>query len=85
MGLPSLEDLFDFSDSALQDLELSALNRAANLSKIAKRDIDSWIEQMAAGMVTQWFRENRSKILRGDAVQAAPHKVEFLSDVKKSA
>lgn len=85
MPIPPVEFLFDCSDSALQELELSALNRSANLSKIAKRDIDAWIEQMAVGMVTHWFRENRSKILRGEAAQAGPHKVEFLSDVKKSA
>ncbi|GAC1632816.1 MAG: hypothetical protein NVS9B14_06530 [Candidatus Acidiferrum sp.] len=49
--------------TSLQDLELAALNRSANLSRALKRELDSWVEQTAAAMLARWMIENREALL----------------------
>ena len=61
--LPTLEFLLDASDKSLQDLELSALNRASNLGKGIKEEMFAWAEQYAAAMLARWMLENREGIL----------------------
>jgi hypothetical protein len=87
MPLPPLEFLFEASAMSLQDLELAALNRSANLSKVLKHELDLWVEQMAAAMIARWMMDNREALLRGSSVEIKPKKVEFLEarEEKKSA
>jgi hypothetical protein len=87
MALPPLEFLLEASGLSLQDLELAALNRSANLSKVLKHELDLWIEQMAAAMIARWIMENREALLRGNSVEIKPKKVEFFDarEGKKSA
>ena len=71
----------------MQDLELAALNRSANLSKVVKHELDLWIEQAAIAMVARWMIENRDKLLEGRTIEVKPKKAEFFAvrEEKKSA
>lgn len=87
MALPPLEFLLDASKMSLQELELSALNRSANLSKILKIELDTWIEQMAVAMIARWMLDNREALLSWQQIEIKPKKVEFLGtgEEKKTA
>lgn len=87
MAIPPVEALLDTSETFLQDLELAARNRAANISKAVKSELEMWIEQMTAAALARWMIENRQELLQKCSVNIAPKKVDFL-DVrggKKSA
>ena len=60
-GIP-LEFLLDSSDRSLQDLELAALNRSANLSKAVRVNVEQWVEQLTAAAVARWMVENRERL-----------------------
>jgi hypothetical protein len=61
--LPSLEFLFECSDTSLQDLELAALDRSAQRLKAAKAEWNEAVSQLAAAEVARYFREHRREIL----------------------
>jgi hypothetical protein len=62
-NLPSLEYLFGCPDSALQQLELSALASFSNHLKATKSELmEAAIEHGNAG-IARWFRENRERII----------------------
>lgn len=71
----------------MQDLELAALNRSANLSKVVKHELDLWVEQAAIAMVARWMLENRDKLLEGRTIEVKPKKADFFAvrEEKKSA
>ncbi len=87
MDLPPLEFLLEASGISLQDLELAALNRSANLSKVLKHELDLWVEQVAAAMLARWMMDNREALLSRREVEIKPQKVEFFDvrEGKKSA
>ena len=87
MAIPPVEFLFDVSAALLQDLELSARNRSANLSKALRAEIESWIEEMAIAMLARWMQENREALLSKTTVQIEPKSVDIFAveDKKKSA
>ena len=58
--------LLDSSRSSLQDLELAALARSANLAKAVRSEIDQWVEQLAAAMLARWMIENREHLISRD-------------------
>lgn len=84
MPFPSLDFLLDASAKSLADLELSSLNRAANLSKSLKREMDAWIEESASAMLARWMIENRAELLRQTAATLLPDKVELFEPGPKS-
>lgn len=67
MPLPTLNFLLSASQVSLQDLELASLNRASNLGKAVSRDIDEWVEQLAAAMMARWMMDNREALLAAGA------------------
>jgi hypothetical protein len=77
MPFPSIDFLLDASIKSLADLELSSLNRAANLSKTIKREMDAWIEESASAMLARWMIENRAELLRQTSTTLLPDKVEL--------
>jgi|KBSMisStandDraft_5_1062788.scaffolds.fasta_scaffold10995_4 hypothetical protein len=79
MAIPPVEFLFDVSATMLQDLELSAQNRSANISKSLKIEIDVWIEEMAIAMIARWMRENRQALLSKTSIDIQPKSVDFLA------
>lgn len=83
MPMPPLEFLFDASTKSLEDLELAALNRAANLSKSMRVELDAWVEQLAEAMFVRWVKENRETLRRPDIIPKRA--IEFLSDLQKRA
>lgn len=85
MDIPPIEVLLDISKKSLEDLLLISLNREANLAKVTKRELDCWVEESRKAGVIRWMIENREELLRHKELSLAPHKVEFLSDVKKTA
>lgn len=66
-ALPPLDFLLEASTMSLQDLELAALNRSANLGKTVKSELEQWIEQCAAAMLARWMIENREALLAAGA------------------
>lgn len=65
----SLAFLLECSMKSLEDLELNSLNRAANLSKAARTELDEWVEQLAQAKLARWLMENRHALV---AVQGTP-------------
>lgn len=56
----SINDFLRYaSDNSLQNLELASHNRASNLSKSIRIELDSWVEQRATAMLARWALENR--------------------------
>ena len=68
-SLPPLSFLLEASRTSLQDLELAALNRSANLGKAVRSELQQWIEQSAAAMLARWMIEHREELLRVTAVE----------------
>lgn len=64
MPMPTLDFLLEASGRSLQDMELAARNRAANLSKQLRIEIEAWIEQETAAAVARWMFENREEIIK---------------------
>lgn len=62
-----LSFLMEASHSSLQDLELAALNRSANLGKAVRSELEQWIAQCATAMLARWMIENREHLLGGGA------------------
>ncbi|TMI88341.1 MAG: hypothetical protein E6H00_12980 [Bacillati bacterium ANGP1] len=72
-SFPPLSFLLGASTNSLEDLELAALNRRANLAKAVRYELEQWIEQSAAAMVARWMLENREALLGGTAaIEAVP-------------
>jgi hypothetical protein len=84
MAIPPVEFLFDVSASLLQNLELSALNRSANLSKALNAEIQTWIEEMAIAMLARWMMENREALLKLNSVEIKPQSADLFSVKKQS-
>ena len=61
--LPSLEYLLECSEMSLRDLELAALDRAAQCKKRAKMELDESVAQQEAAGVARWLIDNRAGIL----------------------
>jgi hypothetical protein len=61
-----VEFLLDSSRSSLQDLQLAALARSANLAKAVKSEIDQWVEQLAVAMLARWMMEHRETLISRD-------------------
>ncbi len=80
MPIPSIDFLLDASLRSLQDLELAAHNRASNLAKGLKVEIDEWIEQEATALLARWMLTHRETLLTGKAIGAGPHKADSLLD-----
>lgn len=87
MALPPADVLLEASQVLLQDLELSAANRTANLSKVLRHELETWIEQAALAMLARWFIENRDALLGREArPEIGPVSVDiFTRERKKSA
>lgn len=90
MPLPDPDFMLEVSEISLQELELAALNRSANISKSLKRELDLWVEQTACAMLARWMRDNRETILRAGMPEIGPTKhssVDFFKslEVKKTA
>src|SRR5437588_12650803 len=72
-SFPPLSFLLGASTNSLEDLELAALNRRANLAKAVRYELEQWIEQSAAVMVARWMVENREALMGGTpAIEARP-------------
>lgn len=69
--LPSLNFLFDCSDTTLGDLEMAALNRGAKHLKAAKAEWNEAVSQFANAEVARYFREQRTEILDDEFLRAA--------------
>jgi hypothetical protein len=52
------------SKKSLEDLELAALNRAANLMKQIKAELAVLVEETATARLSRFLRENREEIFR---------------------
>ena len=63
LALPSLDYLLGCRENALHDLELTALNRAANCLSRARRAWEEATAQREAAGVARWLIENRSRIM----------------------
>lgn len=86
MPLPPLEFLFDASKTLLDSLRLAALNRASNMSKQIKKDLDDWITQEATVLLVEWMMEHREQLVARREVEVKPLKIEMLErERKKSA
>lgn len=89
MPMPPLNFLLEASIKSLEDLELSSLNRSANLSKRLKIELDAWVEQLTTAEVARWMMENREgiilEVLR--TVELKPKKADLFDvrEAKKSA
>jgi hypothetical protein len=75
-----LDFLREASPRSLQDLELAAQNRGANLSKAIRAELEAWVEQVATAMLARWFIENRDRL---ETAGAAPKKADFLELQKR--
>lgn len=89
MSMPALDFLLEASVTSLEDLELASLNRSANLSKTLKRELDTWVEQVASAAVARWVIENRERLFReaNRTVEIKPKKADLFEvrDAQKSA
>lgn len=85
MSLPDLNFLFEVSVRSLQEVELAALNRSANLSKAVKQELDLWVEKEAEAMLARWFLDNREALLQAalKRIELRPKKVELLESSKE--
>lgn len=85
MSLPDLNFLFEVSVRSLQEVELAALNRSANLSKAVKHELDLWVEKEAEAMLARWFLDNREALLQAalKRIELRPKKVELLESSKE--
>lgn len=63
MEMPTIEWLFDCSDTTLQDLELAALNRAQRHMKALKADTEAAVNQLATAEVARYMRDHREEII----------------------
>lgn len=63
MTIPGPDVFADLSDVGLEELELSARNRAANLRKSVVRQLDMWIEELAVAAQARWMRDNRKDLV----------------------
>jgi hypothetical protein len=61
--LPPLEYLLSCSEISLRDLELAALNRAANCLKQAKLEWEEAVSQREAAGVARFLIEHRAELL----------------------
>lgn len=61
--LPPTEYLLSCSEMSLRDLELAALDRAAQCAKRARLERDAADAQIEIAGVTRWLIEHRSEIL----------------------
>lgn len=78
--MPPLSFLLDASKQSLQDLELAALSRSANLGRATREEIQQWIEQCALAMIARWMIENREKLLQTVIIERA-EQAEGLEDL----
>ena len=67
-ALPPIDFLLEASLISLQDLELAALNRRANLSRAILSELDQWVEQSATAMLARWMIEKREELLQVGAI-----------------
>ena len=63
MEMPTIEWLFDCSDTTLQDLELASLNRAQRHMKALKADTEAAVNQLATAEVARYMREHREEMI----------------------
>lgn len=75
-NLPRPEFVLHASMKALEDLELASLNRAANLGKAIRAEVETLAEQAATAMLARWMIENRETLLQAgiSLKQAEPMK-----------
>lgn len=84
MSIPPVDFLLNASPRSLQDLELASRNRASNLAKALKVELDDWIEQEATALLARWMLTNRETLLGGKVIGAGPHKADLLLDKPES-
>lgn len=83
MPLPQLEFLLESSMRSLEDLELNSRNRAANLSKAIRTELDAWIEQEAQALLARWMMTHRDALV---APEINPKRVELFGvETRKTA
>lgn len=85
MPVPTVDFLLYASTRSLENLELSSLNRAANLSKTLKLEMDEWIEQAATAMMARWMIENRAELLGQSVICAKPKSLPLFDRKEKRA
>lgn len=68
--LPSIEYMLACPADDLQTIELSSLDRSAQLLKATKFNFLEAADQMANATVVRWFRENRDRIIEAVRRQA---------------
>jgi hypothetical protein len=78
MPLP-LEFLLESSMRSLEDLELSSRNRAANLSKAIRIELDAFVEETAKAMLARWMIENRDALV---LPEIKPKRVDLFVEVE---
>jgi hypothetical protein len=78
MPLP-LEFLLESSMRSLEDLELSSRNRAANLSKAIRIEMDAFVEETAKAMLARWMIENRDALV---LPEIKPKRVDLFVEVE---
>lgn len=82
MAFPPLEFLVEASAASLQDMQLAAANRSANLKKVIRYELEQCIEEEAKANLAEWFLKYRDAILRGEVITVPGPKSADIFDVR---
>ena len=63
MPLPKLEYLVECPETALQEMELNALDQSAQCMKRARSEFDQAVAQREAAGVLRWLISNRDQVI----------------------
>lgn len=74
-AMPDLEYLLNTSINSLKERELASLNRATNLERQVREDLNRRSEELAIAIVMRWLIDNRDTLLRNNS-----HTVEINPD-----
>jgi hypothetical protein len=64
MPLPPMEFFRDASKKSIEDLELGALNRSANLAKAIRVELEAWVDEMATAKFARLILDNWEDLSR---------------------
>lgn len=62
MTIPDPQVFSDLTETSLQDLEMAAHSRAANLRKSIARQLEMWVEEVAVATMCRWMLEHRKEL-----------------------
>lgn len=77
-----IDFLLESSMRSLQDLELSSLNRAANLEKAIRTELNAWKEETAKAMLCRFMIENRDALVLPEVPTLKPKQAELFVEVE---